>query len=248
MSKVLHELSYYLLTTDDSKAAADTIPEVVREYLADDPFCTQQLTVIDGCSKDLKESSQRTLSNKYTKTLEEADNLRDAAFKSFLGFVDGMAAVTVNPTIAEPALEIQQIIQKHGRDIPRLSYLRQSTNTKDLTTELQKKENQQKITAFMGNELFKNILTTQNEFDAVYNNKADEEAQKDYPLVKKVKVELHYRLEGLLSYLDRLIYDNLEKYDDLKEKLNERISNIMEPARARQTRAQNAEVEEPVAG
>ena len=74
---------------------------------------------------------------------------------------------------------------------------------------------EQSINAFQGDELFSHCAITQKEFDTVYLNKVDEGARKEFPLLKETKDTLHYRLEGLLSYLDLLIYDGQDELSAL---------------------------------
>ncbi len=101
------------------------------------------------------------------------------------------------------------------------------------------------LTLIGAGEYITELKSAQAKFEEIVNSRSDEQAAKDYPLLSTTKSALGKRLQLLLGFIATLDAADLTgtrpELDLLISRVNDTLTEILAPARARRTRANTPE-------
>lgn len=246
MFRVLVDFAHSYLSMHELLTAGSRLSGILDRGFSDSPFIGAQLPKLNQATDNLKQAFQRTAGSDYTEELAQFDRARDAAFRSLVGYLDGMAAVVVKPEISKPSAELLGIIEKHDRSMYRFGYARESAALSGLLSELSQDTAQSLLQQAGAIELTDALRDATKAFEDTYQAKIAEESTKNYPEAAAAAADIVYRLDALLMYADVLAVDEPKRYRTVAEELNQTITEIQAPARARATRGER--LSEQVAG
>ncbi len=131
----------------------------------------------------------------------EMDNKRDRIFSAIKYLLRGYKAFQKEPTLT-PADDLYKIIKKHGLGIDRLSYSEETAKMQKLLEDLELAENQTKITTLHLTEMVADLKTTQQEFELLYSQQAEENANlHSLPSASAVRKDLEKALRNYFNLL-----------------------------------------------
>ncbi|MFW6255092.1 MAG: DUF6261 family protein [Chitinivibrionales bacterium] len=238
--RVINSIAFSLLSMHELLTLAQRIHVVIQRFFGDNPVIGEQLAKLEQAIQRLTKAFQMAAASHYTELLAKMDRSRDAAFQSLTAFLDGLASVKVEFDLQAPAQRLLDIITKYGRGLYRLGYSQQSAITQTMIDELSQPENMALLEQTGAVQFFNMVVNTQNEFEDLYQNKLSDEGVKNYPDARESAADIIYRLCILLSNVDAMAHDEPQTHKGVAGEINAVISNIMTPARARETRSQNA--------
>ena len=190
-----------------------------------------------GCMHKLKSSS-------FTDLIAEADEKRDNAFLGFRYYVEA-CCYHINPEWVAAARYIETVIRTHGWSLHRKGYDVQSAILGSFNREMD--ENSEAVNALntinamswyeplkQFNVEFENLVTQRNEQEAEKSTKPSSEYYK----------AVQQSLDNLFQYIDIMNKMKPEgPYLELVRKLNEVTENFEIKVQARETRRENAKLE-----
>ena len=239
MLRTVADFSHTLLYAPELHTAASRFLSIFSRAPADE-YLTRQCNLVKSSVEKLEDSLQRDRSSAFTGTLAEKDNTRDRIFVGFRDFLNGLLGLgDVMPKKAEAAKVIFEIFRRNDLGLYREGYIRESAKLNVLLDELSSPENIAHLKTLNAMHLYEALRNAQQDFEGVYQEKVNEEAKKEYPLLKETASDIAYRLDALFAYIDTNALDLPDRYKSVVEELNEAIVDIMTPARARQTRKEN---------
>ena len=167
--------------------------------------------------------TKQTFSGKG-KSVAEADEARDKAFRSLKNFLWGYRQVSSVPN-ADQAGELYEVIKLFGTDIDRLSYSAQSAQMKKLIEELDKPENTIKINVLSLSTAFMELKTKHQHFEQLYTEQAEANANlRKMPSATAIRRDLE---KSLKSYLDLIsIMKTQPDWADFYQEVNELVKSV----------------------
>ena len=167
--------------------------------------------------------TKQTFSGKG-KSVAEADEARDKAFRSLKNFLWGYRQVSSVPN-ADQAGELYEVIKLFGTDIDRLSYSAQSAQMKKLIEELDKPENTMKINVLSLSAAFMELKTKHQHFEQLYTEQAEANANlRKMPSATAIRRDLE---KSLKSYLDLIsIMKTQPDWADFYQEVNELVKSV----------------------
>jgi hypothetical protein len=238
----MNEFPLSILDSYELYTGSRRINESVSSALGSDNFVKSLCQQITDGNKGMEKAMGKALRSGYTSQLFDSDKARDDASLGFKSFVHTYT-FSVDSTKRAAALSLEDIIKAVGTNIHRLGYVDQTAKMNSLIDKLGTAEAQQNITAINAMEWYNQIVTTQKNFEAVYQTKANADSEIDMPLLKDSKKKITQALVPLLSYIESNAMLNPTVFKPVEEKLNQLITEIVAIARARITRAANEKKE-----
>lgn len=203
-------------------------------------------TIIQSLHNKLKEalnnldqSRVNSKLNTQTNLLEEADLVRDYAFRAFWSMIEA-GAMRQNDNYRTAALAILNHFKSFDRSLYTFGYDKQTTALKDFIATMEKKDAQQALSALQMQDWLTELKAAQEQFLKVYEHKISEETQKKVLLpTREAREQVFAYLTALIQTMNALVLGG----DKSLEALNTRIDRIIEEfetkARSRKTRKQN---------
>jgi hypothetical protein len=245
MLRIINDFTHSYLSLRELLAAGLRLSQVFKRAFRDDAYVGRHIAELDAANERLKTSYQRSTASEYTEKLAARDRARDAAFRSAVGYLEGMASVSAMQEIALPAAKLLSIFEKHDRCLYRFGYARQSAALDALLKELSTPRAAQLTQMANAGVVLDYLQQKQRDFEDLYQSKISDESAENYPASKAAASDIIYRIECLIQYIDSHAVDQPDAYRQVAAELNMVISDIMSPARAHQTRRENESEEEP---
>lgn len=240
MFKVLNGLALSYLNVRELLTLAQRVVEVVQRAFASVPFLMDQSERLKVDVEALSTAFQKSLGSEFTEKLAQMDSVRDTAYRSFLLYIEGIAAGTLKPDEAAAAASVLRIIDKHNRSLYRLGYASESASLYALVKELSEDDNPALLEKANAVDRYEELKLKMNAFEELYQSKLSEESVKAFPETRKAAKDIAYRLEGLLTAADLVSWDDPATFRQGADELEDAITYIMTPARARHTRRENS--------
>ncbi len=179
--------------------------------------------------------------------VEEAfhlDQIRDNAFIVFRDMIQAYEKTD----IAEEQTAYKQlwaVIEKVGTRLYDEGYIEQSGRLKTLFQEMDKEDKKTAMATLGITQRYEKLKTAQQNFKEVYNERLEEDAQKNYPTISKSRAALSPLVKDLIPVL-RYIARTADTDTDLSwvALINEQTDTIKAQIAARKTRKENGEEEE----
>lgn len=238
----MNDLPLSILDSYELYTGSKRIHDAVSSTLSADNYVKSLcLQILDG-TKGMEQAMGKALKSGFTSLLFDSDKFRD---DSLLGFKSYIHAYTFCADLAKKAaaLSLEDAMNEVGRNIHRLGYVDQTAKANTLIDKLATDEAQQNISTINATEWHDQVVTTQKNFETVYQNKTDVESKINLPLLKDSKKKINVAMVSLLNYIETNSMLNTPVYRALEQKLNELIAEIVTIARARITRAENEKKE-----
>ena len=239
----MNNLSFYMLSAEESLTVSSKIKEIITEGLNGDEFCGKVLPLVNNTNSKLSEAIGSSTIQSFTVKLSAADDEQDGAF---IGFRDYVKAFTNNPDKEKQAAanKLLEVIKIIGWSLWNEGYIKESALLKVLFKELEKDENIKAMNTINVMDWYDHLKVKHSAFEAVDQQKITAEAEKDTPLISCTKKELTKYINPLLGYIELLAETDKGDYALVAAKLDEAIAGVMTIARSRQTRKENDSTEE----
>jgi len=244
MFRVLSGLALSYLSMRELLTLAQRVVEIVQRVFGAVPLLMDQSEKLKVNVEALSTAFQRSLGSEFTEKLAQMDSARDTAYRSFLLYIEGLAAGTLKPDEAAAAASILRTIDKHNRSLYRLGYATESAALYALVKELSEDDNPALLEKTGAVDRYEELRAKMTAFEELYQSKLAEESVKVFPETRKAAKDIAYRLEGLLTAADLILWDDPVTFRRGTEELQDAIIDIMTPARARHTRRENIKDDE----
>ena len=238
----MKNLPVSILSSTELFTTTKRIVGVSKDALGDNPYVVKRCIFIEQGNSDLSKALGKTLTSDFTMLLYNMDAARDEAF---IGFRDYAGAFThSNKTEKKIAGRLlAAIFENIGNTIYTLGYSVVTAKIKSLIQNLSKPEAQMAIETIGAAEWLEQLTTSQEAFEATYVGKVDTKQTTISPLIKDSRAVITKYLNALLNYIATNSDFDSEKYDQIRETIDEIISEAVSIARARVTHKENVEKE-----
>ncbi len=228
-----------LLSVDENCTTANRIAIAVQTNFPEVEFVIDQTAAIGEKIGTIDTLKGRESSSKYTELLESSDKKRDTVGSIIESRLeDDVKMAYLDPEKAEKAGMLLKLLEQYPVN-PRSGYTKQSA---ELNRRLDMFElNSELVAGTSVASLVDALITVQSEFESLISEQAVESAQAISGQVKVPELELIFRLKGLLSWLELKAIDHSE-YESCATKVEEIITAVMTPARARASKSSTEEV------
>jgi hypothetical protein len=232
---MLMDFSITLLFPAELRTLVQRIVQIARE-LGLDGFLQKLLVLIGQDEKDLENVLVRQRESEFTALLANADNERDEAFKAFRNFVNACTG-RKNVEVATAAGWLTDLIRKHGWTLYGFANPQESAALNLLFKDLDQPKAAEAIQRIGAETWYADLKEAQAAYESLYQNKVSTEAQENYPQLREAKFKLGRHVQLLLECIDTL--HEAEPTPQLTkaiDQINQVITDVMTPVRARQTR------------
>jgi hypothetical protein len=237
-----------ILTVSDVVNLADNVLKITLPAADSDLKFSNLYTKNKQIFDRLVKNQKSTLKSEFTDDLIQGDKNRDLAFICIRDIIGGISLCLI-PELAEKATKLNNIIEKIGANLFRLSYKTESALLLTLFVEFDKPENQQLLVDLGILQYYESLKEAQAAFDSLSTQRSDEKTLQNNSseAATTVVVEMIPALTSLVGMLQ--LYAELEGgiYSDMFNSVVTCINETNAVARARKTRKQNKPEEEKAA-
>ncbi len=154
----------------------------------------------------------------------EADRERDLVFSSIKLFLSGYSKIKTMPH-AQSADELYQIFKGFGLNLHHFNYAKETAQLNSLIAELETEQNKAKITALNLTETFENLKTAQTNFEKLYNEQAEANAElHNLPSATEIRRYLEHSLRNYFTLLTAM--KDVKGWELIYEEINEIVKGI----------------------
>lgn len=239
----MKELHYSLLNAEDIYSYGKSIAALVAKF-GDDPFVQKILPLLQKAIDNMALAFGRSERSEFTKILQEHDDARDEAFLAFRDLVLSASRQRKNAARQEAARKVLAHLRQQGMSLHNQGYAAQTARLNALLAALDEADGQNAIAMIGVGDLLSELQAAQAAFEETYQQKADAEAKKNYPLILENRPKVERYVSGLLSYLDLQAEVDPANYQDVVHAVDVIITETMTTVSARQTRRETALAEE----
>jgi hypothetical protein len=237
--------SHTYCTNNELAQLAIQVYAEIETNLLDDEFLTTERLIIKTECDTVDTLLGRSKSDEYTQKLDLSDQRRDKIIRVIKrNLLSDIDMAEFDPEMAEAAKTVQKLMGDNTVDI-RAGY---TAETAQINTLLSNSKASEYADAIQENpttdRLFLALRNEQLAFEELLRKQAEASSQVPTGEVKKHIVEIVYRLEGILSYLERKAESHGGAYETTAATLEKIVEKIMTPAKARATRKENEAIEE----
>ncbi len=229
-----------LYTSTEVQGLGDQIVSTIEDSPLQDQIVIQAL--LDPLRESLASLAQsrgHSRHNTQTERIEEADLARDNAFRAFWMMIEA-GVRRQNEPYRQAAVKVMSHMEAFDRRLYTFGYDRQSTLLKDFVAILEKPEVDQAIQQMQMQGWREEIKSAQTQFDQIYENKIDEETQKQALVpTKKAREQVLAQLTALTQTMNGLLLSGQEVFKEVNPKIDQLIEEYESKAKARRTRRQN---------
>jgi hypothetical protein len=246
---MLHYLSDSMFTLIDI-APLHTVAEqsvrIVTPLSEVDPFIAMAVKNLTIGIDSVRKSLQRTRDSKYTRELSLRDKDRDDLSVAFRDHCkSAVKQAILNEAKAKAAGYIVEVYSRHGNSMHRLSNSEQSLRLNAMISELSQIPDV--VEAAGATAILKALVDSQKAYEAVHEQRTEERASKEYPLLVEGREKLVYWLDAIYSYIDALMTNDPASHAALVKELQALLTEAMTAARMQQTRDENRQEDQPPA-
>lgn len=227
---MLKQFSHSLLTSEELVVLAERLIQAVNSSALKN-ILNNRIKKTTEASNVLSESLNEGLSNVHASRVQQADLLRDDAFQAFKYGVLS-ASYRSEPSIKKAGEKLVEVIRKRGFSLYNLGYIAQSEAMRSLVDDLERCATE--ISHAGVADLLEEMLNSHENFDKVYHEKTTEDTKNETPQVVVWKTELSKQITLFLNHVELLEEDKEEGINDLVDKLNAIITDMMRQAKERQ--------------
>ena len=240
---MIESLHFSLLQAEELDAGAERILGLVTAALPTEPVTAPLVTLLGKDRAALQLALANARGSAHTALIAEADAARDDAFIAFRTLCESAARRRTKPAHITAGELILRHIRTAGYSLHTFGNSSETGALNALVTALDGADAQAAITLIAAGELLTELTDVQTAFEAALTARTDEQASANYPALAAARAVLGNRLQLLLGIIATLkeadAANARPELDPLIARLNEAITLILTPARARRTRAAN---------
>ena len=246
---MIHELPYYLLQGEELEICCVRVTALVTEALPAEPIIQPILQLIAKDRTGLQKALSNFRGSAFTKKIAAADEVRDDAFIAFRNICETATLRRTKPDFITAGELLMRLIRAQGYTLQELGNSSQSGALNALFKSLEDPAATAALTLIGAEEYLTELDDAQTEFEKILNSRTDEQAAKDYPRLATTKSALGKRLQILLEFIATLDAADITaarpELDLLISRVNDTLTEIIAPARARRTRANTPDAAPP---
>jgi hypothetical protein len=237
------ELNHTLFEPSELDGAASRIIELVARSLAAQEIVVGAVALSQNARSDLQRTLARSDKSGFTDLLDQRDGERDDAFVVLRDYSQTMTR-RKDATLRAAALRLAEKIRLRGNRLARLGYTEQSGVLEALIADLRSAESQADLEKIGAKAMFEDLVEAQNEFAKAAANKLEAEKDLHFTPLRAAWRELALRLQFLLTLAETLhdieTQHQRAGHAALLSQLENLMTELHAPVRARQTREDNA--------
>jgi len=238
---MIDSLPYYLLQAEELETCGERIVTLVIESLPAEPVIQPILPLITKDRAALQKALSNSRGSTLTKKIATADEIRDDAFVSFRSVCENATRRRSKPDFIAAGELLMRLILAQGYTLQDFGNSSETGALNALFKSLLDPAPTAALTLIDADEYLTELKEAQTQFEQILNSRTDEQAAKDYPLLATTKAALGKRLQLLLGFVSTLddadITGTRPELDLLIARLNDTLTEILTPARARRSRA-----------
>jgi len=247
---MIENLHFSLLDAEELDAGAERITTLVTESVPADPLLSSILTLITKDRSALQLALSNAQGSAHTALIAGADAARDDAFVALRSHCESAIRRRTKPAHAAAGELLLRHIRTAGYSLHSFGNSAETGAINVLLTAFASTEVKAAIAQITAGELLTEFKDAQAAFETTFHARIDEKSSVTYPALANARAILGNRLQlllGLVGALDELDSANTRpELDTLIARLNEAITQILTPARARRTREESISVKPPV--
>ena len=249
---MVQKLSAGLLLNSELTVVAQRLVDATEKALSSESIIQKASEVIRFDIDQVEAALGRVQSSEFTSQIAEQDQQRDDAFVALRDFAKASSSRT-NQKVADAGSFIYGIFEARGLTLYRLGYTQQTAAMNLLLEDLSTDEAKEALAAMNGTSWFEDLQSAQAAFEHLVSTKAELESQQGIPPLRISRAALTDSVEALLScvgVIQRFEERNgdtntQEALTELIGTINEITSDAMSIARARRTRDEATDEQEP---
>lgn len=201
----------------------------------------RQVTALTEHTDDVEMLTGLSRKNDATLTLNSADDIQDSILIGVRETCKAKVATHhFNADAPERAEKVLAVMEEYGKPLIYGTFDEQCTAIPSFLAKMALPENVQNSDAAGVTDYIIALKPAHDEFCKILNEKITN-TQKPMVKLTDVKKDMRYRLEGLLTYIDIQISDELPAFCELKTPVNLLITDVMAQLRTRVTLAKKNE-------
>ncbi len=234
----------YILSIQELYTGAKRIISLVSETFAGNETVSSIIAAIEPVLEGIEDGLSRQRASEFTPALASKDSNRDARFILLRDFIAASTKIDEDPTKHGAAIILYGIFEETGKNLHRLGYANETAQLNALINRLEEQDATDALATLEATQYFAELKASQRGFEALYEEKVNTEANRDYPQLRQSQQALAGYLRLLLININFLAEQSPETYEPLVEELNMIIVELNTRAKARETREENEQVEE----
>ncbi len=235
--KQLKPLSISQLSTAELQYLTLQTTRLIENLIAIDVFANKQYTCLQSGTDRVEALTGLSLKNDATLTLNSSDDIQDSILIGVRETCKAKIATShFDEDGAKSAEQILDVMGEYGKSLIYGTYEEQCVAIPSFITQMSTAENEV-LSEKTGVKLFIDaLIPAHDEFTTLLNQKLTNTSK---PMVNltDTKKEIRYRLEGLLTYIDLQIADDVAECAALRIPLNLLITEVMAQMKTRITLA-----------
>lgn len=234
---MMKKLSIRHLQPAEILETATRYQTAIVDSTLDESFISRVITLLETDKINLQGAISAIRTNSYVDDVSDADDLRDDLYVSFRDMVAAYKR-RKGDTMKNAYQAVWPILEQAGTQLYRLGYTQQSGQMQALFTELDKAAAQDAITTLGLLDLYSELKQSQEDFVAVYTDRLEEDAQKNYPTLREARSKILPHLNILISAMGILLESEPETWQTVADQFNAITTEMMSIASNRKTRKQ----------
>lgn len=233
-------LKFSLLLPAELAEASRNYRALFAETESPDPFVEKVTAQMIIGENQINEALAAIRVNSQIVLLQNLDAARDDLYIALKNGID-IARRRKGEALLQAHALLWPVIEKLGVDLYTLSYSEESGKLVALFEILDRAEYQAALQAVNVSDIYAELKEAQAEFAAVYSQRLEEDARKNYPTLQEAKQSVIPMIQAFLSVMQVLERTTPAISAALVSKVNEITSNYTALGRARKSRKQNGE-------
>lgn len=230
-------------TTGELKTATDQLCKEVSTQLPEDEFLSTETGIAKSESDTITTLEGRSQASEFTELIEASDKKRDTIIRVIDRQLANMVDMAeFDPEAAEAAKKVQKLMGDNTVKT-RAGYTEESAQINTLLVNARTSEYSDAIQETV-EQLFSKLAAEQSNFEELIAKQAQANSEVPTGEVKTHVVSMMYRVDGILSYLERKAESHGGAYETAAANVEAMLDKIMVPARARATRRAAEQVAE----
>jgi len=243
MQHLFDNFKHSQCTTNELLIFIDSTGSLLTSNLSGDAFLNQQIQLVSDVATTIKTLMARDKGNIFTEDKGNVDEKRDKLYRVMVRKIeDDLEMAEYNGTAAEASANLKKIVEIAPVKI-RDNFSDETIQIDVFVSKVYATGGETAYSSSSAWPIFLLLEIANNEFKELVDKQNEAEGLKMTGKVRSFRTELIYRIEGILSYLERQSETLGGAHRNNALKIKEHLDSMMTGARARATRVANAEEE-----
>ncbi|WP_109831597.1 DUF6261 family protein [Reichenbachiella versicolor] len=181
---------------------AENLTKKATTHHPDDPMITASVNKVASAIELGREAIGSGMGSLKTKSLAEADNMRDLCYRSLRDYVKSGLMRESNKPYQKAAEKVWQVFKNNNTQLAKLPYREESAAIKSLLADIEAVRDE--VAVLNGTEWVEELKSANLAFEAVLEDRTDESATTDVTTDRAAAVELTNALKVFVSTIDSL--------------------------------------------